>query len=470
MWRLPGDANSARTGLSDRLSPGDISKLSQSNEIAFRVKIKDGEMPPNNQRYWRGPVFWWSDGKDWRTGFNRFETPKAMQFSGEPVEQIITLEPHNQTWLFALELPEAPPAAIRHSRITHDYQLQTRIPVTERVRYRVVSYPSYYAADLDRAQRGIALRLPKNKHYRTKALAAQWQAEIGDPEQIVARALRYFSDEPFEYTLEPPLLVDDPVDEFLFDTQSGFCEHYAAAFTTLMRAAEIPARIVTGYQGAEINPLGNYWIVRQRDAHAWSEVWLEGQGWVRIDPTAAVSPSRVEQGIETALPGSMTQSAALNWTRNQPYLRDAVEQMLTVWDAVNNNWNEWVLGYGPELQHALLDYLGMPTTYQAMVTILVIVTGGILFVIILWLVRSHRREFTDPAQRAYLRFCKKLARQGLKPYRTEAPHAFGIRAGRRFPRLRESIQNIVSLYLAIRYNNQQHKLVELKQAVRRLQV
>src|SRR5690606_25782031 len=166
-----------------------------------------------------------------------------------------------------------------------------------------------------RAARGAAGRCPPQprpaasppagRHPRAVEMARSWRSQgLGD-EEIVDRALRMFNEQEFYYTLQPPLAVDDAIDQFLFETRQGFCEHYAAAFTVLMRAAGIPARVVTGYQGGTLNPVGGYVIVRQRDAHAWAEVWLGEKGWVRVDPTAAVAPNRILGGIETALPDTV---------------------------------------------------------------------------------------------------------------------------------------------------------------------
>ena len=199
---------------------------------------------------------------------------------------------------------------------------------------------------------------------------------------MVQRALSYFNQQPFVYTLTPPLLLsDDPVDEFLFETRQGFCEHYAAAFTVLMRLAQVPARVVTGYLGGTINPIGDYLIVRQRDAHAWSEVWLPEQGWVRIDPTQAVSPERIEQGIDSALAPELDPlGLEINWGSDSIPVR-IWRQWQNVWDAVNYNWNQWVLGYGPARQQQLLKYLGLKNIdWQGMTILLVIIISLLLII------------------------------------------------------------------------------------------
>jgi hypothetical protein len=261
---------------------------------------------------------------------------------------------------------------------------------------------------------------------------------------IVARALAQFREQPFFYTLNPPLLGAAAVDDFLFRTRRGFCEHYASAFVFLMRAAGVPARVVTGYQGGERNPLGNYLIVRGRDAHAWAEVWLEGRGWVRVDPTAAVAPSRVERGVAAALPAGERPGGLGAGAWLQP--------LRLGWDLVNNQWNQWVLGYNQERQRQFLARLNpFLAEWQGMVWAL---GGGAVILVLtalalLWprLARVRR----DPASRAYLRFCGRLARRGIARAAAEAPLDYAGRASRLRPELAEEIQRITRLYLASRY-------------------
>lgn len=444
LWSLPKDAYASLSGLSDSMTPGSIGQLTLSDEVAFRVKF-DGPIPPPDQLYWRGPVLWWTDGQTWRSGLAETIEP-SLTLLGQPVEYTVILEAHDQPWLFGLEMPGGPPEG--RGFWTGDYQLQDRRPIRERIRYRLRSHPHYVADYLSQQQRWGGTRLPANLHPKAKQLAAQWQAENPRPEALVQRALRYFREEDFVYTLSPPVLDKDPVDEFLFDTRQGFCEHYAAAFTTLMRAAKIPARVVTGYQGGELNPLGNYLVVRQRDAHAWSEVWLEGRGWVRVDPTAAVSSARVEGGIDQALPTAFRPAWQI---REDAWLARAWKQTRDGWDAVNNSWNEWVLGYGPEYQQDLLAWLGLGQAgYKGLAALL----SGLLVLLlaglagwVLWRIPRHG----DPAQRLYLRFCARLARRGLPRKASEGPLDFAARASARYPEWAGQIGEIARLYVELRY-------------------
>ncbi|RKZ75291.1 MAG: DUF3488 domain-containing protein [Gammaproteobacteria bacterium] len=462
-WMSYPGANSGVTGLSDTLSFGQVSELSLSDEIAFRVKFQ-GEIPPLEQRYWRGPVLWRIEGHNWKGGIQQHTRMNKINISPTslPYDYTVTLEPHNQRWLFALDLPiQAPPKAY----INPDYQMFTHLPVRQRMRYSLRSYTDYQARIFTSSQNHFALRLPKGSYPRTRALAKQWRQENLQPMAIVQRALQYFNQEPFMYSYTPPLLLNDPadnpVDEFLFETRSGFCEHYAVAFTVLMRAAGIPARIVTGYLGGNVNPIGDYLIVRQRDAHAWSEVWLSDKGWVRIDPTSAIAPERVEQGIDRVLP---TVFNPLGGWAHDSALAQIFEQMRHTWDAFNNGWNQWILGYNPARQQQLLSSLGLSgLQWRGMTILMVLIIAVLLLSYAAWM--FLQRGTLDPAQRIYLHFCKKLARYGLPRHPSEGPLNYAARMGVAHPDLAADIQIIIELYVQIRYHSQTQRLPQLRMAV-----
>ncbi|EDN68067.1 transglutaminase domain protein [Beggiatoa sp. PS] len=474
-WRLPINTHSGMTGLSDDMSLGNISQLSQSDEIAFRVKF-EGKIPPPSERYWRGPVLWWTNGRDWKSGIQHHKHIDKVKFNStsRPYDYTITLEPHNKRWLFALDLPSKTPF---QSDITSDYQLLATFPVNQRKRYQLRSYTDYHADIFTYQQNQLALQLPSGKHRRARALAKQWQQDFQFPnsqlssEAIVQRALQHFNQEPFRYTHTPPLLFDDPVDEFLFETRQGFCEHYAAAFTILMRAADIPARVVTGYLGGTVNPIGNYLIVRQRDAHAWSEVWLPDKGWVRIDPTGAIAPSRIDQGIDTALPSSPFNSLGLEINLDYDALPVKIwQQVRNSWDAINNGWNQWVLGYGPEQQRFFLKKLGLGGwDWRGITTLLVIIISVFLLSYAVWMFLRPQIAH-DPVQRIYWRFCKKMAKEGYKRHASEGPLTYAARLSRERPDLAIAIQNIIELYIQTRYRSQIETLPQLRTAVRHFKV
>jgi transglutaminase-like putative cysteine protease len=300
LWGMPQDTY-ASSGLGDSMSPGSLSKLSLSQAVAFRVNF-DTPAPPREQMYWRGPVLWDFDGVTWTKGVTiRSKLPQLDKLD-RPVDYTVTLEPHNKTWLFALDL--ATNLSIPYV-MTDDFQVHSKAQITARIRYKAHSQLGYRAnADEVPFQLKRALKLPLERNPRARELAAEWRANLPNDDAIIRAAITRFNSEGFVYTLEPPLLGPNGVDDFLFDTRKGFCEHYASSFVFLMRAAGIPARVVTGYQGGEPNALGGYTIVRQSDAHAWAEVWLKQRGWVRIDPTAAVSPERIQNGLSAAMPDS----------------------------------------------------------------------------------------------------------------------------------------------------------------------
>ena len=260
------------------------------------------------------------------------------------------MQPHGRRWIFALDVPTSIPPG---TQLTRDLQLLDREPLVAVKRYSLSSYPLYQtSAQLHPLERALALRLPQAQNPATRALGVRFAAEATGPAEIVSDALTYLRERPFVYTLSPPLLGENPMDEFLFSSRRGFCEHFASSFVVLMRAAGVPARVVTGYMGGELNEIGDYLLVRQSDAHAWAEVWFPERGWVRVDPTAAVAPTRIESGIQQAL--SDLDDLPLLIRADARFLRNAA----LVWDSLNNRWNDWVLGYGPEFQKRLFGSMG----------------------------------------------------------------------------------------------------------------
>ncbi len=449
LWGLPQDAY-ASSGLDDKMSPGSVGHLALSDAVAFRV-VFNGQPPQRNQMYWRGPVLWNFDGHTWTTGRNGFVRIKPTQLDNltYPIDYTVTLEPHNKTWLFTLEMPTqiSVPAVM-----TYDFQVQQKSPITSRLRYTAHSQLGYRAnGEEDPRQLQRALIIPRNLNPRAQQLAAEWRANSDNDETITRTALAYFNREGFQYTLSPPPLGAQEIDDFLFETRKGFCEHYASSFVFLMRAAGIPARVVTGYQGGEYNELGNYYIVRQSDAHAWAEVWLRGRGWVRIDPTAAIAPARVEFGMAAALPAS--DSAALPWmTRTQsPWLKNFRFNL----DALTNQWNQWVLGYNQERQFAFLTRMGMEEiTWQNMASIML---GGMALLVGLFTLLMLRKltvRNTDEAQRLYLKFCRTLSKKGIVRSAHEGPQDFAVRAMQIKSQLAPAIADITARYVALRYGDQ----------------
>lgn len=478
LWGLPADAFSRTTGLSDEMSPGSISLLSQSDNIAFRASFSGGQngaTPHQTQLYWRGLVLHTFDGRTWRIG-----PPPALLERlpaappGPPVEYTVTLEPHNKDWLFALERPASLP---NDARLSTDGRLIARQPVRSRLRYEmrsVLPAPNLRAplSALSPAELTAALQLPDDYNPRTRALASQWRRELGNDDAALAqRLLEWFRHEDFHYTLRPPLLGEDSVDDFLFNTRRGFCEHYAGAFVFTLRAAGIPARVVTGYQGGEINPIDHTLIVRQSDAHAWAEIWLPGRGWRRVDPTAAVAPSRVERNLAEALPAGeplpFLARPAFSWLQGARHR----------WDALANAWNQWVIGYNPQRQRSLLAHIGLQAhDWRQMAALLGSLGGTLLLAYTAWAL--YQRPSNDPALRQWQRFCQRLARRQLARSPWEGPQDYARRVIGNLqdkPALAREVAAIAALYERLRYAapaadtaTRRALLTEMKQRIRRL--
>lgn len=465
IWKLPEDGHAARTGLSDHMSPGNINRLSRSQEIAFRVRFEDTP-PERAQLYWRGPVLWDFDGRTWRTLPHPPGRNATVQGLGATNRYTVTLEPHNRLWLFALEMPVKMPTT---SRLTADHTLLAGRKITERKRYFIESQLHYRVnPQLQDAARRAALRLPDGFNPQTLRFAHRTRAAVDSDAAYVQQVLAYFRHEPFHYTLNAPLLGKHSVDEFLFSTRAGFCEHYSSSFVFLMRAAGIPARVVTGYLGGYYNPLGDYMIVRQADAHAWAEVWLAQRGWVRVDPTSAVSPARIDAGVQAALPASEAVGGLFHSDNG------VVRRLALLWDSLNNDWNQWVLGYGAQRQLQLLSRLPFGISDWRGMAVGLFVLCTIVTALLAWYIWRHYggRPKTDPAQRLYQRLCAKLARRGLPRQAHEGPLDYAQRAASSLPQDAPALHDIVDLYVRIRYEGQAEPaaLRELRRRVRRLRL
>ncbi|MGJ7579530.1 transglutaminaseTgpA domain-containing protein [Variovorax sp. RHLX14] len=363
LWGTPNDEMTGRSGLSNTMRVGTIARLALDDGIAARIRFDDGAIPSQRSLYFRGPVLSDFDGRQWTAPapWERGFLSAELRVRGEPLRYEVTLEPSNRPWLLALDVPQqAPDVPGMRVVTTPDLQLVANRPVGDLLRYRVASYPDFESGPVRRTaalERYVAL--PAGTNPRTAELAAQMKRDpalvgAGTPGYVQA-ALERLRTGGYLYSLEPGVYGDDTADEFWFDRKEGFCEHIASAFVVLMRSLDVPARIVTGYQGGELNGVDGFWVVRQSDAHAWAEVWEAGRGWVRIDPTGAVSPGRVgafqrlapQPGFFADALGTMSPTLAQN-------LRAA-------WEAANNSWNQWVLNYTQSRQLDLLKNLGFET-------------------------------------------------------------------------------------------------------------
>ena len=452
LWGLPEDAATAVTGLSEDMSPGSMSSLIQSDDVAFRVRF-EGDSPPHEAMYWRGPVFTKYDGQTWTAGFKSRRAQPNLKSSVDDdsglMKYTVTLVPHQRDWLFALEYP----VQLENSgyRLTREMQLLSKRKIRSVYQYSLVSDSQTVNQGLFEQERRRNLHLPDQLNPRTIELARKWSLQSnGDARATVNMALQHFRNEPFVYTLNPPLLGNDAMDDFLYESRRGFCEHYSSAFVYLMRAAGIPARVVTGYQGGDKNPLDDYVIVRQSNAHAWAEVWFEGQGWSRVDPTAAVSPDRIESGIQDAVAERELLPAIL--VSESSWLRHARYQ----WDSFNNTWNEWVVGFDQKRQQRLFQKLGMQhADWQQlviwMVGAMILVGGGVAW----WVFRQGSGRHVDRLRMAYDRLCSKLAKSGSRRLINEGPQEYYVRIRDRLgPACAETADKLVRQYVEIRYGNE----------------
>lgn len=460
LWTLPMMTNQAKTGISDHMAPGDIAKLSQSDELAFRVTFK-GQRPQQDQLYWRGLVLNHFDGREWRQFAEDYDLrrlkhavtqeyafhPDKIQTAGDAVEYEAIYEKTGQPWLFTLTpVVQVDGEVLRAA----DFRVMAPKDIQAPLMLKATSYPQAVRdLQLDPYLRQLALQLPANTNARSRELAQRLRDEAGGEQAYIQKVLQRFRDLQFYYTLRPPTLGNtDTIDEFLFESQRGFCAHYAGSFVFLMRAAGIPARVVTGYQGGEWNAKAQYLAVHQYDAHAWAEVWQPGTGWQRVDPTAMIAPERTEQGLEAAVraEGSFLESSTFS-ARKFAWL-NAVRQQL---DAVQYGWQRWVLGYDSDAQADFLKSLLGELTLVRVATLAgsvfaVIVLGWLL---LLGLARRHEREALE--HQLYRRFCAMMAKRGVTREPGQTPGVFAQQAATALPILAGDIREFTQLYEQICY-------------------
>jgi transglutaminase-like putative cysteine protease len=482
LWSVPLPGAS-RTGISDRIAPGDIAALTRSDEIAFRA-VFDGDMPPLRALYWRGLVYsnfsqgTWSaggfpvtpDNMPVAAGTRAAFLPKLADVA--PIDYQVLLEPTQQSWLFALDV--AVPVA-RGTALTRDYRLIADEPVATVLHYRAEAYPD---APTDKQLpdwlRRRETQLPEGDNPRILAFAKDLAQRSDGAESYLDNVLRYIRAEPFFYTLNPPKLENaNSIDAFWFDSRRGFCSHFAGAFVYLARAAGIPARMIGGYQGGEVNPLTGHLVVRQFDAHAWAEVWLDGRGWVRMDPTAAVAPARIESGLDAALSESDRQVlSSVTGARfsGVPGLRD----VFYLFESMQHRWNLWVVGYDTEEQARYLANLLGEVTPTRVGFAMLLGGGASLALVVVSLFWRRRPEPDHPAQRAFRRFADRLSRSGLNKRPEETPARFLRRVNEARNRPPSEIAELIDQLDGLLYNPDvacsQQALRSLRSRLRRLQI
>ncbi len=454
LWTVPLKSHSAKTGMSDFMKPGDVSRLSQSAKVAFRVQFK-GDTPAKSELYWRGLVFSKLEEGAWRS-LRYYDVPaserrpRQVGIRGEPLDYTLIMEPTQQRWLYSLRYARPRSPGVMS---TSDYRLFSPVVLEDEYLYSARSWPdAVLEVELSPWRRETELRLPGEDNPRTRALARELRNAAGSDGDFVAAVLQKFNTEPYVYTLQPPLLPgEDPMDQFLFQTRRGFCEHYAYAFVVMMRAAGVPARVVAGYQGGEINPVNKTVIVHQFDAHAWAEVWLAERGWVRVDPTAAVSPDRIEWGLERAMrkEGSFLANSPLSPLR---YRSIAWVNLLRLrYDALTYRWQTWVVGFNSDKQFDVLQDLFGEISARKFATLLIGSWALVLIPVAISLLRKRDTHQLSPVNKQYLIFCRRLARAGIDRAPGETPDQLSLRARQALPALALRIEQITALYNGLAY-------------------
>ncbi len=450
IWGSPDFFGSGKTGIGDSMSPGSISQLFSDDSTAFRATFK-GSIPNNSDLYWRGPVLWDFDGKTWNT--NQRQTSKktfiASNDTGTLVSYEVELEPTGQKYLFALDYVKTAPTG---STLKADQQLITENDINQLRHYTALSqFKAYNSNELLSPEDFARLKyLPPSFNPKTKALIQQWKRQVHSPLELIKKILTHFATDEFYYSYSPPLLMGDTVDQFLFETKSGFCEHYASAFTVMMRAAGIPARIVTGYQGGILNE--GYLLVKQSDAHAWAEVWIQNKGWLRVDPTSAVSPLRVEQGSQ-----ALIRQNARNWLDNS-WSRKLGER----YDAIRHNWNKWVREYNATKQKAIFKVIGFDSVNgRAIIIVLgtIILITTLLVLFFLYINRPKRKQ--SPYDKIQKKFKLLFLKHGLTAEENLGLLEFSKKATEYFPQSKNSIQQFTTLYLRLRFAETENKQANL---------
>ena len=447
------DLRAAGTGFSDRLSPGSIASLANSSGIAFRAEFPGSNTRPTGPMYWRGAVMWHCDGMEWRAPYAPASISRApnQSPSGNTIRQRITLAPHGARWMFALDRPFEIPRGAMLVRGDYIWSVQ---PIRKTRRYEVVSSPEVTRNDLTPYERKEALELPASISPAVRELAQSWVAQNSNSRAIISSALQFFRTQGFRYSLSPDEYKKNDLEQFLFHRRVGFCEHYAASFATLMRLAGIPARVVVGYLGGEYNDLGDFFLVRQADTHAWCEVWLPESGWTRVDPTNIVAPGRASLDLNSFLEGRIA-SGQMEPRRSAFLARLARSAIFTnirlAWETLNYQWDTRLLGFDADVQDVLLSSIGIAKYGPYFLIVEVLAIAVVMLVIYFGWMLLRTRSRVNPVKVLYERFCRKIARLGAQRHPWEGPSDFSMRAAQLLPHESERIRQISNTYISLRY-------------------
>lgn len=462
LWSLPQPKDKGTTGLSSSMTPGDLAELGQSAALAFRARF-DGAIPAQSQLYWRALTLPNFDGRSWSIS-ERFEASEPQwQAQGESISYSIIMQPSTQPWLFSLDVGSSEQEDIR---LMNDFRLQRRTPVNRTYQYQATSWPqALRQPQLNQRQQQEFLQLPRTGNQQTRDWAQRLREQYRDDDALVSALLRHFNQEPYHYTLKPPLLGRDSVDEFLFSSLRGFCAHYAGAMVFTLRAAGIPARVVAGYQGGEINQAGQFVQVRQFDAHAWVEYWQRGQGWRSVDPTFEVAPERIERGLQEALQdeSELFQGDIFSPLRYQHIAW--VNQLRMSWENLNHSWQTKILGYQRDSQQAWLKQWFGKVDWQVLGLTLVASAALIIALIVLWMFKPWQRQ-TDPVQRILNHFQRVLRRRGFNRETGEGLRDFYQRIHQQLPESQQqAVRVFIETYEQQQYAEQGQDLASLRSAL-----
>ena len=448
LWKTSDDIEKSKTGLSDSMEPGQISQLIRSNELAFRASFSN-QVPANNQLYWRALTLWHYNGRKWTQGETRDEDVN-INISEPSIEYTVTVEPHQKRWLFLLDLPYQINSPFQ---LKTDFTSQARKKITRHTQYTASSATRFSVKQtFNRNNHELALSVP-GLNPAAERLALAWKKTASSDLDIVNKAKQFFKQENFYYTLSPPGLTrKDEIDQFLFETRRGFCEHYASAFAILMRHAGIPTRIVLGYLGGTFNPISNEMAIDQSMAHAWTEVWLDNKGWTRVDPTAEIAPERVEEDLASALGNEANMPLHLRF--NFP----ALEKLRQIFDAIDSQWNQWVINYNKTSQREFLKFLtgeNLNLKEIAYLFIKILLTALVLIFAVYFF--SSRKQAMDPVSKAYLKLQRKFERAGFKKTPYEGPQDFHKRLIKHLPGQQHQLTELFDLYIKEKYSGKQTK-------------